>query len=323
MDPITIAFAGGTIVFLGLFLLIASFRSTGSSEIASRLSEYVSTPVTQEQRNWDIESAVRHKELQGSFAKRTLVPAFKRLGRLFGRLTPAKTMEELNRQLTIAGSPLGLGPREFYGMRLLFLLAGSVLAFQIARNGMGGRYNLLMAMGVFVMSSYLPKSWLKSRMRKRQSRIRKGLPDALDMLSVCAQAGLGFDQSLQRVSEYWKTPIGVEFGRVVTEMEMGFSRQAALRNLSDRSGVTELTSFVAVILQSDQLGMSIADTLHAQSHQMREERRFRAQEQARKIPLKMLFPMLLLILPAMFAVILGPSIPVFIDMFAALGNSAK
>jgi tight adherence protein C len=141
------------------------------------------------------------------------------------------------------------------------------------------------------------------------------------MLSVTAEAGLGFDQSLQRVSEYWKTPVGVEFGRVVAEMEMGVSRQQALRNMADRLDIHELSSFVAVIIQSDQLGMSIADALQAQAQQMRIERRFRAQEAARKVPLKMLFPMMLLIFPAMLAVVCGPSIPILSDFFQTLGGS--
>jgi tight adherence protein C len=138
------------------------------------------------------------------------------------------------------------------------------------------------------------------------------------MLSVCATAGLGFDQSLQRVSEYWDTPIGHEFGRVISEMEMGLSRRDALRNLSDRLEIREITSFVALILQTEQLGMSISDTLHAQADQMRIERRFQAQEQAQKAPIKMLIPMALLIFPALLAVILGPAVPTLMEVFRNL-----
>ena len=140
----------------------------------------------------------------------------------------------------------------------------------------------------------------------------------MDMLSVCATAGLGFDQSLQRVSEYWDTPIGHEFGRVINEMEMGLSRREALRNFSDRLDIREISSFVALILQTEQLGMSISDTLHAQAEQMRIERRFRAQEQAQKAPIKMLIPMALLIFPALLAVILGPALPILREVFNSL-----
>ena len=150
---------------------------------------------------------------------------------------------------------------------------------------------------------------------RRQSSVQKGLADAMDMLSVCATAGLGFDQSLQRVSEYWDTPIGREFGRVINEMEMGLTRRDALRNLSDRLEIREISSFVALILQTEQLGMSISDTLHTQAEQMRIERRFHAQEQAQKAPIKMLIPMALLIFPALLAVILGPALPTLREVF--------
>jgi tight adherence protein C len=159
--------------------------------------------------------------------------------------------------------------------------------------------------------------------RARQRRIRLNLPDALDMLSVCADAGLGFDQALQRVSERWKTPLGREFARMVEEMGMGLSRSDALRSLADRLDVAELSSFVAVIVQSDQMGVSITSTLRSQAEQMRVERRHRAQEEARKAPLKMLLPMIILILPAMGAVVVGPVIPAMMDVFASITGTLR
>ena len=167
---------------------------------------------------------------------------------------------------------------------------------------------------------YLPRIWLRSVVRRKQDKIRRALPDALDMLSVCADAGLGFDQSLQRVSESWKSPLATEFARVVAEMNMGQTRAQAMRNMSNRLDVPELSSFVAVILQSDELGMSISDTLHAQANQMRIERRYWAQEQARKIPIKMLFPLIFLILPAMWVVILGPAVITLRALFSTINR---
>jgi tight adherence protein C len=299
--------------------MVLSLRSLTVNQVSRRLTEYVAEEPAVSQKRWEV-AQVRRDELSGSFSSRTFLPIFRSLGGLFGRLTPAKSLEELRRLLTIAGNPLGLGAREFYGLRLLFTLLGLWLAFVQLRGGINQRSLLISALAL-VFCLYVPKRWLTSRVRGRQNKIRRGLPDALDMLSVCAEAGLGFDQSLQRINEQWKTPLGVEFGRVVAEMEMGVSRRDALRHLAERLQIQELSSFVAVILQSDELGMSIAETLHAQAAQMREERRFRAQEQARKIPLKMLFPMMFLILPAMFAVILGPSVPIFVDIFVGiLGN---
>jgi tight adherence protein C len=141
----------------------------------------------------------------------------------------------------------------------------------------------------------------------------------MDMLSVCATAGLGFDQSMQRVSEYWQTSMGDEFGRVIAEMEMGLARQDALRNLAYRTDVTELSSFVSLISQAEKLGMSISNTINAMAEQMRIERQFRAQEEARKLPNKILFPLVFFIFPSMIAVILGPSLPALVDLFTFIG----
>lgn len=320
MQILALSLVGGVLFLTGLAVLVISLRSFNFDQVARRLDEYVSEPGEEAQRV-SAAFSVRRSELAGSLGARTLVPWFKGLGRIFGRLTPASVMEDLERQLAIAGNPLRLGAREFYGLRLFANLLGFVLAFLILDKRGFSQNNLLLAAMILLVCTYLPKAWLKRMVGRRQERIRRGLPDALDMLSVCAEAGLGFDQSLLRVSQYWQTPLGIELGRVVSEMELGLSRRAALRSLSDRLDVSELSSFVAVILQSEQLGMSIAETLHIQAKQMREERRFRAQEAARKVPLKMLFPMLLLILPATFAVVLGPAIPILMDMFANLGNN--
>lgn len=310
------------VVFIGLgilLVLVATFTVQGD-EVSRRLHDFVSEPVVLKPRPLQTASAIRRSELAGSFRARVLSPWFKRLGGFFGRLTPTRSIHQLDHLLAIAGRPMGLGAREFYGLRLVFTLVSLWLAFVFLRRGIELSNMATMALILYI-GIFGPTLWLKRAVRKRQNRIRKDLPDALDMLSVCAQAGLGFDQSLQRVSEVWESPLSAEFSRVVSEMEMGVPRRQALRHLADRLDVPELSSFVAVIIQSDQLGMSIADTLQAQAQQMRIERRFRAQEAARKVPLKMLFPMILLIFPAMLAVVCGPSIPLIADFFRALGGS--
>lgn len=308
--------AGSVLIILGILAFLAAWQAGKPRPEQKRLQTFVVQPATQQVRDQQAEQ-IRQRELRGSFATRVITPTFRSLGRLLGRFTPARTMQELERKLFIAGNPLGLHGREFYGLRLAFSLLSYVVVYLVLRQGINLN-NTLLAAFVMIIANYLPRTWLNSMANRRKNKIRKGLPDALDMLSVCADAGLGFDQSLQRVSEYWRTPLGVELGRVVQEMEMGVGRQEALRNLADRFDVEELNSFVAVIVQSDSLGMSIAETLNGQAKQMRVERRYRAMEQARKIPLKMLFPMLLFILPAMFAVVLGPAIPALQQMFSSI-----
>ncbi len=348
MQPVIMSIVSFVLVLAGVSFFVLGFNSFSVNELAQRLNEYVSQET--EPRTTRSFTISRRAGLSGSFRTRIIAPWFKRLSRLIGMLTPGQLSANLERELAIAGNPMGLGPREFYSIRFIFSLIGIWLAFQILRGDIlqfgssssdaafsmtklnvgaqatGASINLTTLIGGFLalfVVSNLPKTWLRRKVRARKNSIRKGLPDALDMLSVCADAGLGFDQSLQRVSEYWKTPLGAEFSRVVAEISMGVPRQTALRTLSDRTDVTELSSFVAVILQSDQLGMSITDTLHAQAKQMRIERRFRAQEQARKMPLKMLLPLLLLIFPAMLAVILGPMIPVMGELFTMLGSTGR
>jgi tight adherence protein C len=290
------------------------YRSATTNDINRRLEVYV-VDKPEQKAAWRSKANYQRMEISGSLLRRLFNPMIKKIARVFGKLTPRGSLDLISRQLVIAGNPMNLGAREFYGLRLVFTLLGLWIAYSLIRANTTTTY-IIVGIMTFLMVSYIPKAWLKRRMRSRQDKIRKGLPDALDMLSVCAEAGLGFDQSIQRVSEYWKTPLGIEFGRCIAEMEMGSTRAEAMRGMTERLSVEELSTFVTVILQSESLGMSIAETLHTQAKQMRVERRFRAQEQARKIPLKMLFPMLLLIFPAILVVIIGPTIPGFIDFFA-------
>ena len=317
MELSTLILFGIIVIITGFALFYLGVRTTGSQELSRRLNDYVIEPASV-QSVWPLEDEYRRPEITGTFASRTIAPLFRFIGGLFGRLTPGRSMDELDKQLAIAGRPMGLGPREFYGIRILFLILGGVFAYFIVTRGDRTILTPVLAGTVLVFMFILPRTWLRGRVRRSKDRIRADLPDALDMLSVSADAGLGFDQSLQRISQNWDTPLSWEFGRVVKEMNMGVGRAQALRNMADRLEVQELSSFVSVIVQSDQLGMSIADTLHSQANQMRIERRYWAQEQARKIPLKMLFPLMLLILPAMFAVVLGPAIPALMDTLGEL-----
>ncbi len=320
MELVIIGLTSVILIGAGALIALFSWRSINTDNLSSRLNEYVTeeTGNISPTRNF-VSSGSR--ELAGSLPRRVLLPMVKNIGQFFGRLMPTNQLESLRHQLTIAGNPMGLGAREFYGLRIVSILIGILVALLLLRMGKGpvGSIDIKFwaAAGIALLVFFLlPTSWLQGKVRRRQDAIRKGLPDALDMLSVCATAGLGFDQALQRVSEHWNTPVGAEFGRVIHEMEMGLSRREALRNMADRLDVSELSSFVAFVLQSEQLGMAISDVLHTQAAQMRAERRFRAQEQAQKIPTKMLIPMAFLIFPAILAVVLGPAIPKLVTVFS-------
>ncbi len=304
------------LAILGLTFIMVSVFWIRSGSLTKRLAQYVETPLEDSPRRKNVAS-IQPRVITGSFSSRIFLPAVRAVGSFFGRITPAGAIDTLSKKLLTAGNPLNLGAREFYGINVALTLLGAYLAFVFYRRGTG-TMNVVLCIGILILFYAGPQVWLRFLVLSRQNKVRKGLPDALDMLSVCATAGLGFDQSLQRVSEYWDTPIGHEFGRVINEMEMGLTRRDALRNLSDRLDIREIASFVALIIQTEQLGMSISDTLHAQAEQMRIERRHRAQEQAQKAPIKMLIPMATLIFPALLAVILGPAIPAFIEIFGSM-----
>lgn len=256
------------------------------------------------------------REIEGSLFKRTIANWFITILGFFGQYTPKKMTVDLNRKLTIAGNPINMSAGDFYSLKFLVLLAGIGLAVFLNRDFSNlDLTNALIGLGVIMISLVMPDLWLKKKMKSRQDEIQRGLPDALDMLSVCASAGLGFDQSLQKVSGYWKTDLGDELRRVTQEMEMGITRSEALRKMSERLDVDDLSQFVAIVVQAEKIGMSYADVLRSQASQLRVQRQYRAREIANKLPGKMILPIALLIFPAMIAVILGPSIPLIMDMF--------
>jgi tight adherence protein C len=149
---------------------------------------------------------------------------------------------------------------------------------------------------------------LSSRISRRQKEIRKEMPDALDLLTICVEAGLGFDAALSKVSEKWENELSLAFTRAIREIQLGKVRREALKDMSDRLGIPEMTSFVAAIIQSEQLGVSMAKVLRIQADQMRLKRRQHAEEEAHKAPIKMIIPMALLIFPSIIIIILTPAV---------------
>jgi tight adherence protein C len=158
------------------------------------------------------------------------------------------------------------------------------------------------------MGFAMPQMLLTSKIQRRQNEIRKAMPDALDLLAICVEAGLGFEAALQKVCEKWENELSLAFARVLREIQLGKLRKEALRDMADRIGLTELTSFTAAVIQSEQLGVSLAKILRIQSDQMRIRRRQIAEEKAHKAPVKMLIPMALLIFPTIMIVLLTPAV---------------
>jgi tight adherence protein C len=320
MDSDLFIYYGTALLCLGPLILAGGlFYLFRSNRLSDRINEYVARPAGRSGTRGGRRFNMPTRNLTGSMSSRVIIPTIRSIGSFLGRLTPVGSIENLERKLTLAGNPMGLKAREFYGIKLGAMFTGMMLAFFFITRGFD-QINLLVAGLSLIVTFLLPQSWLDRKVRERQDRVRKDLPDALDMLSVCVTAGLGFDQAIQRVNEHWETPISAEFGRVLKEIEMGLSRKDALRNMSDRVEVPEVSSFVSFVLQTEQLGMSIAETLQTQAEQMRVMRRMRAQEQAQKAPTKMLLPMVFLIFPALLAIILGPVVPTMMEVFAIFGQ---
>jgi len=282
-----------------LVFAIITGRRTAPATLEQRLAEYIDAPVSLEKL-----------EMDQPFSERVLKPLLQRFAGVGAAMTPAKSVERLRRNLAIAGNPNGLQPADFMGLRIVaMLLLGGIVTFLciISKQSIV----LTLAAGViFALIGYmLPIYWLGGKMRKRRKAIFRALPDAIDLLTISVEAGLGFDQALQRVTEKWDNDLCREFKRVLSETRVGKPKREALREMAYRCDVQELNIFVASIIQAEQLGVSIGKVLSIQADQMRIRRRQIAEEMAHKAPIKMLFPMVFLIFPSIYIVILGPIIP--------------
>ena len=258
---------------------------------------------------------VQETEMRRSIVVRLILPFVRRVLRLLGRLTPWGSMEATRRMLVQAGRPGGLTVLDFYGLRLLASL-GLCGWWLWAMMGRLSVANFLLGAGIAAgLGFLLPILWLRGRVRRRKKEIVRALPNALDMMTVGVEAGLAFESAMLRVTERWHNALTWELRRTVAEMRVGTPRDEALKRLASRTDVPDLRTFVAVLVQSTQLGVSIADVLHVQAAQIRQKRRLRAEELARKASVKMLFPLVFLIFPAMFVVILGPALPTIMRSF--------
>lgn len=247
-------------------------------------------------------------ELSLSFSDRVIVPLMEQIANITKRFTPQKQLESARRQLELAGSTTE--PTTFYATRILFTVIGAgiggALGFVLLKFPFTNA--LLATVGGAAFGYYFPALSLRSTIRKRQENILKALPDALDLLVICVEAGLGFDMAMGKVYEKWENELALAFGRVLREIQLGKLRREALKDMSDRMDVPDVNSFTAAIIQADQLGVSMSKILRVQADQMRTKRRQRAEEKAQQAPVKMMIPMVLLIFPSIWIVLLGPAI---------------
>jgi tight adherence protein C len=249
-------------------------------------------------------------ELQQPFLERTMRPFAARLSGVTRRWTSTSFSQRTEARLAQAGSPGQIRVQEWLGIKVIAAGVGAVLLFLVALLLVkAGPLVAIVAGATGVGIGYIaPEFWLTRRVTARQKTIVLEIPDALDLLTISVRAGLGFDAALGKVVDKLRGPLPDEFRRALAEIRMGKSRRDSLRDIIPRTDVPALTNFISAIIQAETLGVSISKVLQVQSDQLRIERRQRAEEQAQKAPIKMLFPLVGCIFPALFIVILGPAL---------------
>lgn len=280
-------------VFFGLLLL----RRSEDDPLSARINEYAGR---------DEQVSIEEIEMSMPLTDRVLLPVVRRVSDFVVRLAPQSMLENTARQMELAGWRR-MNAATFWAIRGFLAIVLTFLFFFLFNGGRTFFTALLYALILGIVGFLLPQLFLRSAIQRRQQAIQKKLPDALDLMTICVDAGLTFDGAMARVDEKWEDPLAREFGRVIQEMRLGKSRRQALRDMQYRMDVADVTSFVASVLQADQLGVSIGRVLRIQSEQMRLRRRQRAEERAQQASIKMLFPLVFLIFPSMFLVLLGPA----------------
>ena len=241
------------------------------------------------------------------FRERVLQPAAAKLAAIPLKLNPKLSVESISARLLAAGLAQRLTPANFLSIKGGATVGGGLLGLFLAAMASPALGILLVPM--FAAVGFIgPEMVISSRIRNRRDAVRSDLPDALDILAVSVEAGLGFDGAITKLTEHMKGPLVEEFGLLLSEIRMGESRQAALKNMAARVGAPELSAFVRAIVQADQLGISLGRILRVQAADSRLRRQAAAEEKAMKAPIKMLFPTVIFIFPAMFLVLLGPAL---------------
>lgn len=300
----------GIVLFVligAVVLIIVGLRDANREDpLQERLEEFAARGET---------ASLEEIELSQPFTDRVLLPLARKFGEIAIRFTPQNALQGTAHRLELAGSPKGIDPTIFWASRFLVAIGvGGFILFLFSwglKDWSWTRKILITAVFV-IIGFFIPEMLLTSKIQRRQKEIRKAMPDALDLLTICVEAGLGFDGAMAKVAEKWDNELSLSFGRALREMQLGKLRREALRDMADRIGIPEMTSFVAAVIQSEQLGVSMAKVLRIQSDQMRIRRRQLAEEEAHKAPIKMLVPLALLIFPSICIVLMTPAFLILI-----------
>jgi tight adherence protein C len=290
------------VVGLGVLMIFIGIARTPTTNTAAMVQQRLSVyggekPLT-----------VEEIELQRPFSERVLRPAIEKLGSLLSRSTPQKARQDLLNKLELAGRPGNLTPEDFAAVRIVVAIVGAVVGFLLGLL-LGNIVYMVISLAIgAILGFYLPVLWLKQKVDARRAEIQKGLPDALDLLVICVDAGLGFDAALARVTDKYRNALSDLLSKALREISLGRPRLEALDEMGRSSGVEDLHNFMQAVIQSEQFGTGIGKILRIQADEMRRKRRQRAQERGAQATLKMMLPMVGCIFPTLWIVLLGPAV---------------
>ncbi len=302
------------LVFAAFAVLVAGFATESS---AVRLSERVENV---QRATVVVRGTHLDAELSKSISDRLILPALGRLRERIMQLAPSQAVQAARMKLDRAGSPASLTVGTFLTIRVVSVLVGATTAAGLLLLWHGPLLQKLVGAGFLIVLGALgPDYFLDAKIKARQNTIRKALPDVIDLLVVSAEAGTGLDGALAVVIKRKTGPLVDEFNRLLTEIRLGKSRPEAWEDLAIRVDLDELRMLVAALRQAEQLGVSIAKTLRTQADSLRTQRSLRIRQIAASLSIKMLFPLIFCILPALFIAVLGPGLMQLASTFKDLG----
>ncbi len=310
MGGVVILLVGLAAVFGGVLLALMAFGAVGGEHAQVQRSLAAIEAIS------SAPDSMR-RDLDAPFGERVLSPISASLVRLGRRFTPSDYSARVRHRLDLAGNPSGWDVDRILAFKVLGAAVGAVVGLAVPLLLAGSMMWAVAGTVVGILTGFNAVSmWLYQVAYDRSDRIRRDLPDALDLLTVSVEAGLGFDAALGQVARNTDGPLAQEFFRVLQEMQIGTGRSDALRALGDRTDVQDLRLFLNSMVQADAFGIPIAQVLRVQSHEMRLKRSQRAEEQAQKVPVKILFPLIFCIMPALFIVIIGPAAITIMQTFS-------
>jgi tight adherence protein C len=300
---------GAALVFLAIYLVSTALRDAESHGLNRSLA------VLEAMSNAPKELS---KDLDKPFGERVLEPARAAALRIGRRFTGADSGERIRHKLDLAGNPPGWTVDRVVAGKVMGLVLGAVVGFVLTMLiGPSATIRILMVAGAALVGFFAPGMYLYQKAHDRSNQMARDVPDAIDLLTISVESGLGFDAAMQQVAKNTEGPLADEFSRMLREMQIGQGRSAALRAMGERTNVPEIRSFVSAMIQADAFGIPIAQVLRVQSSEIRVKRRQRAEEKAQQVPVKITIPLIFCILPCLFIAVMGPAAISIMDNFTS------